>query len=106
PSVAGPGRRTAGCAGLRRARHAGTRRFGPEAASMLGSESTVMVRGAAEPPAGGADDDPAADADGAGELPSTGGDPTAALLLALGLMVGAGAMFSIARMRRAAAGRS
>ncbi|MBB5742597.1 hypothetical protein HD600_001094 [Microbacterium ginsengiterrae] len=86
--------------------HEVTLRFVPEAATMLESETTVMVTVAAEPPAGGGDDEPAAGADGAGELPSTGGDSTAALLLALSLMVGAGAMLGLARMRRAAAGRA
>lgn len=101
--------------------HEVTLRFVPESTAMLESSTTVTVTVTEDVPPGGddepapSDDEPAPGGDepapghdepapsDEGVLPSTGGDSSGMLLLALSLIVGAGAMFAIARMRRARA---
>ncbi|QEE60256.1 Ig-like domain repeat protein [Salinibacterium sp. dk2585] len=93
---------TATFSGLPVGTHQVMLRFVPEAPTMLASTAivTVTVTEAAGGPGGGG----AADTESA-PLPTTGSDPSGALLLALSLLVGAGVMFTAVRFRRAATTR-
>lgn len=123
PLVLVDGSGTLAFPGLPVGTHEVTLRFVPESAAMLESSATVTVTVAEETPPGGGEDpapgggeDPAPGdgedpAPGGGKpvpgedgiLPATGGDSAGVLMLALSLIVGAGAMFTVTRMRRARA---
>lgn len=107
PLVLVDGAGTLAFPGLPVGTHAVTLRFVPDSAAMLESSTTVTVTVTEDVAPGGGDQEPGGDnasSPGAnGILPSTGADSTGMLLLALALIVGAGAMFVIARMRRSKA---
>ncbi|WP_315900943.1 Ig-like domain-containing protein [Microbacterium esteraromaticum] len=118
PLVLVDGAGTLAFPGLPVGAHEVTLRFVPDSAAMLESSTTVTVTVTEDVAPGGDDDEtapgggdeqpvPGGDGEASpgvdGALPSTGGDSTGMLLLALSLIVGAGVMFVVARLRRSKA---